>query len=300
VAPERLGHIEQLMRERTAAVLDALPVGETFDWVDRVSIELTTQFLATLFDFPWEDRRLLPYWSDVTTASEQTGNTTVDPAERERIMMECHDYFARLWRERAAQPPAFDFLSLLAHNEGTRDMIDNPLEFLGNIMLLVVGGNDTTRNSMTGGVLFFDQNPGELAKLKANPGLVAGAVSEIIRYQSPVAHMRRTALRDVEIGGKQIKKGERVVMWYVSGNRDDDVIERPDEFLIDRQRPRHHVAFGFGIHRCMGNRAAELQLKVLWEEILKRFSRIEVIGEPERAISNFILGYTRLTVKLHA
>ena len=300
VAPERLGHIEQLMRERTAAVLDALPIGEPFDWVDKVSIELTTQFLATLFDFPWEDRRLLPYWSDVTTASEQTGNTTVDAAERERIMMECHDYFARLWRERAAQPPRFDFLSLLAHNPGTRDMIDNPLEFLGNIMLLVVGGNDTTRNSMTGGVLFFDQNPGELAKLRADPELVAGAVSEIIRYQSPVAHMRRTALRDVEIGGKQIRQGERVVMWYVSGNRDPEVVPRPDEFLIDRERPRHHVAFGFGIHRCMGNRAAELQLRVLWEEILKRFSRIEVIGEPQRAISNFILGYTHLTVKLHA
>ena len=298
VAPERLGHIEQLMRERTAAVLDSLPVGEPFDWVDKVSIELTTQFLATLFDFPWEDRRLLPYWSDITTANETTGNTLFPEEERERILMECHAYFSRLWNERAARPPTFDFLSLLAHNPGTRDMINDPMEFLGNILLLIVGGNDTTRNSMSGGVLFMNQFPGEWDKLRANPSLVMSLVPEIVRLQSPVAHMRRTALEDMEIGGKQIRKGERVVMWYASGNRDETVIDRPDEFIIDRARARHHVAFGFGIHRCMGNRAAELQLKVLWEEILTRFQRIELIGEPERAMSNFILGYSKMPVRL--
>jgi cytochrome P450 len=301
VAPNRLAELEALIRERTGKVLDSLPLGETFDWVDKVSIELTTQFLATLFDFPWEDRRLLPYWSDVTTAAEQVGNTTLPAEERERILMECHAYFARLWRERAAQPPKFDFLSLMAHNPGTADMINDPMEFLGNLMLLIVGGNDTTRNSMSGGVLFMHQFPGEFAKLKANPALAASAVPEIIRFQSPVAHMRRTALEDIEFRGKRFKKGERVVMWYVSGNRDETVIEQPDEFIIDRVRPRHHVAFGFGIHRCMGNRAAELQLRVLWEEILKRFPNgIEVVGEPERGVSNFILGITKLPVRIAA
>ena len=298
VAPARLADLEVLMRQRTAAVLDALPRNETFDWVDRVSIELTTQFLATLFEFPWEDRRLLPYWSDITTTSESTGNTSLPQADRERIMMECYGYFARLWTERAAQPARFDFLSLMAHNPGTRDMINDPMEFLGNILLLVVGGNDTTRNSMSGGVLFLNQFPGEWDKLRADPSLVTNMVPEIIRFQSPVAHMRRTALKDVEIGGKLILKGERVVMWYVSGNRDETVIDRPDEFIIDRPRSRHHVAFGFGIHRCMGNRAAEMQLKILWEEILKRFPRIELVGEPERAVSNFILGYTKMPVRI--
>jgi cytochrome P450 len=298
VAPARLADLEVLMRQRTAAVLDALPRNETFDWVDRVSIELTTQFLATLFDFPWEDRRLLPYWSDITTTSETTGNTSLPQEERERILMECYGYFAKLWAERAAQPPKFDFLSLMAHNPGTKDMISDPMEFLGNILLLVVGGNDTTRNSMSGGVLFLNQFPSEWDKLRADPSLVTNMVPEIIRFQSPVAHMRRTALMDVEVGGKQIRKGERVVMWYVSGNRDETVIDRPDDFIIDRPRSRHHVAFGFGIHRCMGNRAAELQLKILREEILKRFPRIELVGEPERAVSNFILGYTKMPVRI--
>ena len=300
VGPTRLAELEALIRERTARVLDDLPRGEVFDWVDKVSIELTTQFLATLFDFPWEDRRLLPFWSDVSTAAEAAGNTQLDPAERQRILMECYGYFMRLWQERASQPPKFDFLSLLAHDPATRNMVGNPMEFLGNIMLLIVGGNDTTRNSMSGGILFMHQNPDEFAKLKANPGLVPNAVSEIIRYQSPVAHMRRTALEDIEFRGRKIAKGDRVVMWYVSGNRDEEVIERPDEFRVDRERARHHVAFGFGIHRCMGNRAAELQLRILWEEILKRFPRIEVVGEPERAESNFILGYTKLPVRIPA
>jgi cytochrome P450 len=298
VAPARLSELEALMRARTGALLDALPVGETFDWVDNVSIELTTQFLATLFDFPWEDRRLLPFWSDVGTTTPTTGNYSLDAEERRGHMMECLAYFTRLWRERAAAPPAFDFLSLLAHNPATRDMVEDPMEFLGNVLLLVVGGNDTTRNSMTGGVLFMHENPGEWAKLKAAPSLIANVPSEMIRYQSPVAHMRRTALEDTEIAGRKIRKGERVVMWYASGNRDEEVIPDADRFLIDRPRARHHVAFGFGIHRCMGNRAAEMQVKVLWEEILKRFDRIEVVGEPERTVSNFILGYKKLPVRL--
>ncbi|MFZ5718588.1 MAG: cytochrome P450 [Pseudomonadota bacterium] len=299
VAPRHLADLEVLIRQRVGKILESLPVGETFNWVDRVSIELTTQMLATLFDFPWEDRRLLPYWSDVTTTSETVG-VAADMAERERILGECLAYFTRLWRERAAAPPKFDFISLLAHAPETRGMVDDPMEFLGNLMLLIVGGNDTTRNSISGGVLALNLFPSEYEKLKADPSLVSSAVPEIIRWQTPLAHMRRTATRDVEFGGKTIRKGDRVVMWYVSGNRDETVIPEPERFIIDRERPRHHLSFGFGIHRCMGNRVAELQLRILWEEILKRFAHVEVVGEPVRVLSNFVQGYTDLPVRLHA
>ncbi len=299
VAPGRLADLETLIRGRAGAILDALPRGETFNWVELVSKELTTQMLATLFDFPWEDRHLLPYWSDVTTTSETVG-VAADMAQRERVLHECLAYFSDLWRRRAAQPPKFDFISLMAHNPDTAGMIDDPMELLGNLMLLIVGGNDTTRNSISGGLLALNQFPAQYAKLKADHSLIPTMVPEIIRWQTPLAHMRRRALSDIEFGGKSIRKGDKVIMWYVSGNRDEEVIEAPDDFILDRARPRHHVSFGFGIHRCMGNRVAELQLRILWEEILARFDHVEVVGEPVRVTSNFVQGYEDLPVRIAA
>ena len=299
VAPGRLADLEVTIRQRAGVILDSLPRNETFNWVERVSKELTTQMLATLFDFPWEDRHLLPYWSDVTTTSDTVG-VAADMAERERVLLECLAYFSDLWRRRAAAPPQFDFISLLAHDPATKDMIDNPMELLGNLMLLIVGGNDTTRNSISGGVLALNQFPAEYAKLKADPSLIPGMVPEIIRWQTPLAHMRRNAVSDIQFGGKLIRKGDKVILWYVSGNRDETVIDRPDDFVIDRMRARHHLSFGFGIHRCMGNRVAELQLRILWEEILARFEHIEVVEEPVRVASNFVQGYSDLSVRIAA
>jgi cytochrome P450 len=293
VSTENLHNFAPLIRSRAAKILDELPIGEPFDWVDRVSVELTTQMLATLFDFPFEERRKLTYWSDLATTD--TSDTMTNEEVRAELMA-CAFYFKNLWDQRADKPPANDLISLLAHGEATKDM---PLmEFLGNIMLLVVGGNDTTRNSITGGLLALTQNPDQLAKLRANPELFDSLVPEIIRWQTPVAHMRRTAKKDFEIGGKTIKAGEKVVMWYVSGNRDETAIDNPEAFIVDRERPRHHVSFGFGIHRCVGMRLAEMQLRIVWEEILKRFPTIEIVEEPVRLKSCFLRAYRKLMVRI--
>ena len=297
VAPPNLAKMQSLIRERAGTILDGLPVAETFNWVDLVSIELTTQMLATLFDFPFEDRRMLTRWSDVATAPPGTG--IVDTAEQRRDeLLECLAYFTRLWNERAAMDnPGSDLISMLAHGEDTKNMA--PYEFLGNLILLIVGGNDTTRNSISGGVLALNQNPDEYDKLRNNPELIPNMVAEIIRWQTPLPYMRRTANQDVELRGKKIRKGEQLLMWYISGNRDEEVIDNPSAFIIDRPNARHHLSFGFGIHRCMGNRLAEMQLRIVWEEILKRFHKVEVVGEPERLRSSFVRGITNLPVQVH-
>ena len=296
VAPANLKNLEVTIRERACKILDKLPLGEEIDWVEMVSIELTTQMLAVLFDFPFEDRKKLTYWSDMTTAIPNRGGVADSQEQRWGAIQECLEYFQRLWDVRINQSPGFDLISMLAHGEATRNM--PPKEFLGNLLLLIVGGNDTTRNSITGGVVALNENPEEYEKLRRNTGLIGNMVSEIIRWQTPLAYMRRTATQDTELRDKKIRAGDKVIMWYASGNRDEEMLERPDDFWIDRPNARQHLSFGFGIHRCMGNRLAEMQLRILWEEIMRRFDCIETLAEPERVYSSFVKGYTKLPVVL--
>jgi cytochrome P450 len=294
VSPHALAAMGPEIRERAAAILDSLPIGEEFDWVDLVSKELTAMTLATLFDAPQADRRKITHWSDVVTTAPAPGALVETIEQKMAVFGEYHAYFTGLWNQKVNAPPVGDLISMLAHNPATRNM--EPREYFGNIVLLTVGGNDTTRNTISGSILALNQNPDQYAKLRANPELIPSMVSETIRWQTPLAHMRRTANEDVEIGGKTIREGDKVVMWYVSGNRDETVIERPNDYIIDRERPRQHISFGFGIHRCVGNRLAELQLTIIWEEILKRFPVIELAGEPKRVLSTFVKGYETMPV----
>ena len=298
-SPRNLKKLEPLIRERVIEILDGLPVGETFDWVDRVSIELTTGMLATMFDFPWADRRKLTHWSDMTTASdEQLADMGLLPEAREKSLLECLDVFTKLWKEREGEDTdSLDFVTAMANAEAYRGIA--PLDYLGTLILLIVGGNDTTRNSTSGGVLALNENPKEYEKLRNDPGLIPNMVNEIIRWQTPLAYMRRRATRDTELGGKSIKQGDRVVMWYVSANRDESVIGRANEFLIDRKNSKQHLSFGLGVHFCMGSRLAEMQLRVLWEEIIKRYREVEVVGDPVRVKSSFVKGFAELPVRVH-
>ena len=297
VAPSNLANLQHLIRERVIHILDGLPRNETFDWVDLVSIELTTCMLAILFDFPFAERRKLTWWSEVATVDLESGGPIDTEEKRLAELSDCLETFTGLLRERANLPPRSDLISMLAHS----DMVNlEPKEFLGTLILLIVGGNDTTRNSISGGLLALQEHPDEWDKLNANPSLINSLVPEIIRWQTPLTSMRRTTTRPVVINDQEIPEGQKVMMWYLSGNRDERVIPDADRFIVDRAQPRRHLSFGFGIHRCVGNRLAELQLRILWEEILGRDLNIEIVGTPERTYSNAVHGFTAMPVKISA
>ena len=295
-APENIRGLEPLTRERIAGVLDALPTDTTFDWVETVSKELTAMMLATLFGIPLEDRHRLIRWSDVATAIPEPGGVVESGTQRRAELMECVAYFSDLWETRRSDP-GHDLVSMLVHGEATKHL--SAAEHLGNLLLLIIGGNDTTRNTMSGSVYALNRFPDQYDRLVADHSLVERLVPEIIRWQTPLAYMRRTATADVELRGRRLRAGDQVLLWYVSANRDESFFEHADRLDLARENAHRHLSFGTGIHYCMGARLAELQIRILWEEILGRFERIEVQDEPERTFSSFVNGYTHLPVRVH-
>jgi cytochrome P450 len=293
--PSEMTRIADEIRMRTAETLDGLPWGKSFDWVDRVSIELTTGMLAILFDFPWADRRKLTFWSDWAGDIELAADYTRRD-ERMGHLYEMGAYFQRLWDERVDKAPTPDLISMMIHSEAMKDM--GQMEFMGNLILLIVGGNDTTRNTMSGIAYSLDKYPEQRALLEADPSIIPGAASEFIRWQTPLAHMRRTALADTELEGHAIKKGDKLVLWYISANRDESVFPNAEALDLKRENARRHLSFGYGIHRCVGARLAELQVQILLEEMAKRRMRVSVEGEPERVAQCFVNGYRHMNVQL--
>lgn len=294
VTPAEMVRLSGEIRERTGRLLDSLPVGEQFDWVSRVSVDLTTSMLAILFDFPREDAHLLTYWSDWFTAIE-AGNVPEVLEGRLAAARDMSDYFMRLWEERKyANPPGNDLLSMMIHSDSMGDM--SPQEFMGSLMLLITGGNDTTRNTMSGLILALDTFPEQRAKLEANPALIATTVPETLRYVTPAIHMRRTATQDTELFGQKIAKGDKIILWYLSANFDEAEFDDPDTFKVDRENARRHLAFGYGIHRCVGARLAELQLRILLEELLARRMRVQVTGKVLRGGGAFMHALRKLDV----
>jgi cytochrome P450 len=296
-SPSEMARLSTDIRKRAGDLLDTLPKNEAFDWVDRVSVELTTQMLAVLFDFPWEDRRLLPFWSDVAGNIEEFN----DPAAQTVRLAHLADmgaYFQRLWDERASGEAAPDLLTRMIRSEVTGNMSMN--EFIGALTLLIIGGNDTTRNTMSAAIYALNKFPDQREMLESDGSPIDNAVSEIIRWQTPLAHMRRNATADVDFHGSQIKAGDKVILWYVSANRDETVFADADRLDIKRENARRHLSFGYGVHRCVGARLAELQVRILMEEMRGRRLRVRVLAEPERVAQSFVNGYEKMIVRMEA
>ncbi len=297
-SPSQIVKLEAQVRARTTELFAGLPRGETFDWVERISIPLTLGMLCILFDMPFDEWRDIKRWSDYASGVSADNLNDEYRAEFLTQMTQMLGRFDRELEARRALPPSDDLLSRMVHSEAMGHM--DAMERIANIALLIVGGNDTTRNSMSALVEAFDRYPEQLERLRADPALIPNAAQEIIRWQSPVTHMRRTVLSDTELGGQTIKAGEKVVLWYISANRDEGVFPAAEHFDVGRDNARRHLGFGHGIHRCVGARLAEVQLAAVIGEMVRSGARFVPQGLPTRLASPFLHGFTAMPVQIAA
>ncbi|WP_370178912.1 cytochrome P450 [Rhodococcus wratislaviensis] len=275
------------------AIVDALPDNGEIDLVEHVSAEMPLRVLADVLGVPSEDRHLLYDWTN-----RMVGLDDPSYGGREAFLsafIEMFKYSSAQTKAKRAEPGS-DVWSLIVNAEvdGARLSTEELNRFF---QLLVIAGNETTRNLLTGFVLTLSEHPDERSKLAADPALLPKAIEEVLRFHSPVIQFRRTVTRETELGGKRLQEGQKVVMFYVSANRDEAQFEAPDEFRVDRGAA-NHVAFGAGTHFCLGNSLARLEAKVLLETLFARFPDWRVTGPPDRFRSNFINGIKKLPVHL--
>ncbi|MFJ9929839.1 MULTISPECIES: cytochrome P450 [Streptomyces] len=296
------------LRGLTATTLDAALAKGTFDFVADVSADFPINVLARLLDVPPEDNQQLIAWgnriightdpdyADVLLHSEESEKYR-DLPFRSPASLEVFAYGRELARQRRGGNGT-DLISRLV-NEVPRDGVPlSAQDFDNYFLLLVVAGNETTRHTISHSMLALLQHPEQLARLKEDPSLIPVAVEEFLRWASPVYHFRRTATRDVELGGKRIKEGDKVVMWFASGNRDEEVFGNPYDFDVAR-RNNDHVTFGKGSpHLCLGNLLARTEIRIMFEELIPRLADIKLAGDVPRVRSNFVNGIKKLPVEV--
>ncbi|WP_289009756.1 cytochrome P450 [uncultured Thermomonospora sp.] len=295
--PAKIRQMEGVIVEAIDGLLDkALAEGgaeEDFDFVHRISAQLPLLIIGRMLGAPAEACPHMQRWTNQIASEDPDYSAGPETAAAARE--EVFSFFRELERKRRAEPRE-DIVSALAHAEVNGEPLRRG-QLDAYYLLLMVAGNETTRNLISGGVAALAAEPEQWRALKADPDLLPSAVEEMIRYVSPVLSMRRTATRDVELHGKTIKAGEKVVMWFCSGNRDERVFKDPDRFRFDRS-PNEHVGFGWGVHACLGAHLARIETRLFFQRLIERGLRIDVCSEPERLQSNFFRGIKRLSVRL--
>jgi linalool 8-monooxygenase len=295
-APRRVLQLKDRIRERIVAILDQLKDADVCDFVTDIAAELPIQMLAELLGIPQDDRSRLFEWSNALIAEDDLEYRPSPEALAEKIAA-MSAYALGLWKERFERP-SDDLISMLVHSRIDGEAM-TPERYIGTFILLVAAGNETTRNSLSGGFLALSAHPAEKRRLIANPLLLESATSEIVRWVSPVLHMRRTAIEHAQIGDQPIRPGDKIILWYCSGNRDESIFTDPNRFDVSRAEPPN-IGFGTGQHFCLGARFAELQIHTFFEEFLRRYPEARPCGPVQRMRSNFVVGYKSIPIQLHS
>jgi cytochrome P450 len=290
------GDIEGIAKEIVDSLLEQGESGEV-DFVEKVAAPLPIAVIAWLLGVPRSDWNLLFEWTNRTIGSgdpeyQVEGQTPSETANQ--AMVELFQYFTKLVEEKKKNP-ADDLVTVFANAEVNGEKLP-PMDVLTYCLIIVIAGNETTRNATSGGMLALAQNPGELARIQKDLSLLPSAVEEIVRWTSPIIHFARTTTQDVEIRDKKIKKGQHLALFYPSANRDEEIFEDPFTFRVDR-RPNRHLGFGIGEHFCAGAHVARLELENAFRYLIPRLEEVEVIGEPKRLRSHLVGGIKHLPIR---